>query len=78
MSSQVSIRLSQGLYSVTEKYHINQKKRISRTFTVFAPLVLICVLAIGRILIIGFIGMILLFSLIYLLLCILATDMLLV
>ena len=50
MSYQESSSLSQGLHSVTEKYHIKHKKRIARTFKVFAPLVLICVLAIGRVL----------------------------
>ena len=50
MSSQVSSNLShQGLYSVTDKCQIKQKKIIARTFTVFATLVLIYILAIGTV-----------------------------
>ena len=48
MASQYDRDRSQDVYSVAEKYQMKQKKRITRTFTVFAPFVLICVLAIGR------------------------------
>jgi hypothetical protein len=45
MASQYVCDRSQDVYSVAEKYQMKQKKRITKTFTVFAPFVLICVLA---------------------------------
>jgi hypothetical protein len=50
MASQYDSDRSQDVYSVAEKYQMKQKKRITKTFTVFAPFVLICVLAICRVL----------------------------
>ena len=50
MASQFDCDRSQDVYSVAEKYQMKQRKRITRTFTVFAPFVLICGLAIGRVL----------------------------
>ena len=40
--------VARDMGTVAQKFHLQQKKRITRTFTVFAPFVLVCVLAIGK------------------------------